>query len=320
MRLIVANNRLRRLDLIIMYETSLDYGLPVFLIARLLGIKLAYLYGDWVDYFGNSDRVRKLTLLKRISEALGLTLLPYMVDVNLVLSKFLRRVLLRRGIKENRIILLQSIVDCDKFYPNAPLHPGLMDLKDGKKLALYLGSFLPHQGIHYLIEAASRLEVTRNDLLFVIVGNHDHEFGRVCRDKIRSLDLDRFVIMFGEVPFDEVPSVLATADILVTPRDDSKEGISAGPMKIAEYLASGTPVVATYVGDITEMAQNGRDVLFCKVRQPESIASAILKLSTDRDLYDTLSCYGRRLAETQYDNSVVCAKIVESVKKLAVRR
>lgn len=320
MRSIAANNRLRKIDLIIMYETSLDYGLPASVVARLLGVRLAYMYGDWVDYFGNSDRVRKLTLLRRISEALGPILLPHVVDVNLVLSNFLRTVLLRRGIKENRIMLLQSIVDCDKFRPDVPRHQGLVDLKNGRKLVLYLGSFLPHQGIHYLIEAATYLKSTGSDLLVVIVGDHDHELGRACRDKIKSSNLECSVIMYGGVSFDEVPSVLATADVLVTPRDDSKEGISAGPMKIAEYLASGTPVVATCVGDIAEMAQDGQEVLFCRARDPKSIADAVLKLSTDRDLYDTLSYHGRRLAEAQYDNGIVCARIAEFVKKLTVGR
>jgi len=92
--------------------------------------------------------------------------------------------------------------------------------------------------------------------------------GRAIWDHIREQQLSYQIILPGS--FDEVSDLLAAADAFVLP--SYQEGMS---LSLLEAMAANVPVVATDIPGNRDLIQEDKGLL-CKVRDPESLATAIL--------------------------------------------
>ncbi len=115
----------------------------------------------------------------------------------------------------------------------------------GRKVLLHVGFSTPRKGLEFLADALSILD--RDDLRLLLVGRWEKGY----RDKVfrRLGPRSPAVVEAGYVPDGEMPLYYSAADLLVLP--SLLEGFG---FPIAESLACGTPVVATRVGSIPEVA------------------------------------------------------------------
>ena len=94
---------------------------------------------------------------------------------------------------------------------------------------------------------------------------------------------------------DDVPSVTAAFDVAVLPSYREALGLV-----ILEAMALARPVVATEVGGIPEMVEDGVTGLLVAPRDPDALADAIVRLLTDHPLADTLGRNGYRLVRDRF--------------------
>ena len=93
----------------------------------------------------------------------------------------------------------------------------------------------------------------------------------------------------------DIPDCIAAMDIVVIP--SLREGL---PLAVAEAMAVGKPIVATAVGGIPEMIENGQTGILVEPRQPEAIARAVLALARDRARAAALGQAARLVAESKF--------------------
>jgi glycosyltransferase involved in cell wall biosynthesis len=94
---------------------------------------------------------------------------------------------------------------------------------------------------------------------------------------------------------DDVPAVTAALDVAVLPSYREAQGLV-----ILEAMALGRPVVASNVGGIPEMIEDGVTGLLVAPRDPEALADAIVRVLTDHPLADTMARAGRVLAHDRF--------------------
>ncbi|NJD27543.1 MAG: glycosyltransferase [Chloroflexi bacterium] len=117
---------------------------------------------------------------------------------------------------------------------------------------------------------------------------------------------------------DDVPAVTAALDVAVLPSYREAQGLS-----ILEAMALARPVVASAVGGIPEMIDDGLTGLLVPPREPAALAGAISRLLTDHPYADTLARAGKdlvherfcvelmvRAVESIYDESVADERLV----------
>jgi glycosyltransferase involved in cell wall biosynthesis len=92
----------------------------------------------------------------------------------------------------------------------------------------------------------------------------------------------------GIVARQEVPGYLAAADVLVSPHADLPDFIGS-PIKIFEYMASGTPIVASHLAQLSEILTDEETALLVAPDDHVALAGALERLMVDSEL-------GRRLA------------------------
>ncbi len=166
---------------------------------------------------------------------------------------------------------------------------------DGEKiLAAYVGSFAIYQGIDLLFKAIPIAVRMQPQLRFVIIGGNATQIAR-RRAQLAEAGCENTVIFTGPVSPDDLPSLLAASDILLSPRIAGENT----PLKILDYLKAGRPIVATDLAANRQIL-NESNTVFVEP-EPKNLAGGILCLANDADKRKQLGKAGRKLIREAYN-------------------
>jgi len=135
-----------------------------------------------------------------------------------------------------------------------------------------------------LLESFAQIKKTLPDTHLIVIGTGD--LFDSLQQKKRFLNLDGSVHFLGSR--DDIPELLQVIDVFVL--SSLWEGL---PLVLLEAMAAGVPVVATKVGGIPEVVEDGEEGLLVPPGDPRSLRLAMTKLLTD-------SVLARRLAENAF--------------------
>jgi glycosyltransferase involved in cell wall biosynthesis len=94
-------------------------------------------------------------------------------------------------------------------------------------------------------------------------------------------------------------AALAAADVAVVPSVVDEAGNVDGlPNSLLEALAAGRPVVATRVGGIPDVVEDGANGILVPGKDPAALATALERLARDPETRARLGAEARRRAES----------------------
>ena len=169
-----------------------------------------------------------------------------------------------------------------------------LDLPADAVLALYVGSFAVYQGIDLLFQSIPAALAADPCLHFAIVGGSPAEIAARRRELAAAGCADR-VRFPGLVPPDDLPHLLAAADILLSPRIAGRNT----PLKLLDYLKAGRAVVAcdNPANRLILDETNARLV----APEPAAFAGGLAALAADAGLRERLGAAGHRLYLDTYN-------------------
>ncbi len=137
------------------------------------------------------------------------------------------------------------------------------------RLVGILGRIFPIKNHRLFLESAAQVAKQEPNVQFVIVGDGilRSEMEKYARD----LGIHQRVVFTGWRR--DLPRIYADLDVLVV--SSNNEGT---PVSAIEAMASGCPVVATRVGGLPDVVQNGETGYLVPAKQPQALAAAILEL------------------------------------------
>lgn len=172
---------------------------------------------------------------------------------------------------------------------------------------LFLGVLYERKGLMHLAEAASILKAKGVEFKVKVVGPvHDHDYSDRVRSYVSANGLDANFDFAGPVSEDEVMERYARCSMLVLPSFEE-----TAPMCISQAQAAGKPVVATNVGGIPEMIEDGATGYTVPFADPEALADRIGRLLADPELSKRMGQSVRQVAEKRYRRSSVIDKTLE---------
>ncbi|HEY0870098.1 MAG TPA: glycosyltransferase [Acidothermaceae bacterium] len=136
---------------------------------------------------------------------------------------------------------------------------------EGKAAVVYTGTLETYQGIDNLLDAVA--VGARNFKLVLIGGSPVQQ--ETLRTRVSTEGLADDVLVVGQLPSEHIPSCLAAADILVSPRATGTNT----PLKIFEYMHSGRPIVATRIPSHTAVLDD--EVSILTGPEPEQLAAGL---------------------------------------------
>ena len=128
---------------------------------------------------------------------------------------------------------------------------------------------------------------------FVIVGGQTEQVEEL-RVLTQKLGISDHVRLVGQRPLEEMPSYMAMADVLLSPRNKGTHT----PLKLYTYLRSGIPILATKILSHTQILTP--EVALLVQPTPDALAAGAVQLLSDREYAHYLGNTARRVAEQQY--------------------
>jgi glycosyltransferase involved in cell wall biosynthesis len=187
------------------------------------------------------------------------------------------------GVRPRAIAIVRNGIDNAAFQPRVP-RPVLRRVVTVANLR--------HEKRHdVLVDAAAQVLRRVPDARFELIGNGPQREALVERARARGV-LHAFTFA-GYC--DDVPGRLAAADIFVLPSDSE-----AFPNALLEAMAAGMPVVASNVGGISELVDDGRTGLLVPPGDPASLAVGLSRLIADPALASRLGVSARSVVDGQY--------------------
>jgi glycosyltransferase involved in cell wall biosynthesis len=183
----------------------------------------------------------------------------YLKNVNYFLapSKFIKDKYVSNNFPENKTIYLRSFIDIDQYSPR--LSPG--------NYILFFGRIHSQKGIMDLIEAASELP----DINLKIVGSgHDQE-------KLKCLIKEKGwsnIEIVGPKYGSDLKEIIGNSAFVVVPSVSYENS----PFSVIESFAMGKPVIASNLGGLPELVEDGKTGILFEAGDIENLRKKIKHL------------------------------------------
>jgi glycosyltransferase involved in cell wall biosynthesis len=190
----------------------------------------------------------------------------------IAVSDDLRDQLIAGGVDADKIQVVPNGVDVERFRPDGPVLP--VELA-GRLVVGFVGSLKPWHGIDVLAEAFARL-ASDPALHLLVVG--DGPMAQRMEDLQRSLP--GRVTLTGSVSPSLVPAYVRAMDVAVAPYP-AVERFYFSPIKVLEYMASGTAVVASRIGQLRQLVRHRETGLLVEPGSVSDLVDAVRLLVRD---------------------------------------
>jgi len=119
----------------------------------------------------------------------------------------------------------------------------------------------------------------------------------------------------GAVRPAEVPALLHECDAAAAPYPAEEEGRDDyfSPLKVYEYMAAGMPIIASSVGQIPSILDDGRTGILVPPSDPGALAGALTRLADDAGRREVLGSRAREEAEKRFSWNGVLSRITAAL-------
>jgi glycosyltransferase involved in cell wall biosynthesis len=204
-------------------------------------------------------------------------------------SQHLAGLVKKAGIDERKITLVPSRCDVSRFSPELRVIRPEWRTRLGvnhSSLILFTGTLWLEKGVLYLTQAIRLLIDRGYDVKLAFVGSGPQE-GEL-RTSISNLGLEDKAMLCGRVPHSEIPFYLAAADVFALPSLD--EGL---PRSVLEAMSMKLPVVASNVGGIPELIEDGKTGILVRPADPNSLAAGVERILANPSFAEMLGNHAR---------------------------
>ena len=212
------------------------------------------------------------------------------------------------GVSAKHIRLIPRSVNMEKF--NLPRHE-----KSGtpRHVISIVGRITPLKGHAYFLKAMARVVRTMPYVRIWVIGEAPAQrqiYKQELELLVQQLGLTDSVEFLGNRK--DVPQLLAQTDVLVL----STVTQEAFGRVILEAQASGVPVVATKVGGVVEIIDDGETGLLVLPRDIDAMAQAVIRLLKDKQLSEHLVTQAKKKISEHYTLEHMASKTLQVYEEL----
>jgi glycosyltransferase involved in cell wall biosynthesis len=265
---------------------------PAAWVARLSGVRKIF-YTDHnshpEDFVAGRERIW-------IRLAAWLVYLP--VSTTVAVSDFARQIIATNGtFPVSRLRMIHNGVDLERSHDVAAgiAFRARHGIPPERILITQVSQMIPDKGIEDVLSAASLALARHSGLHFAFVGDGKH----LARFATRAIELgiSDHVTWTGLSTDPVGEGVFMTTDILVL----ASRWQEAFGLVLAEAMSCGKPVVATRVGGIPEVVDDGKTGFLVSRRDPAALAEKFVLLARDSELRASLGRAGHERVATHFD-------------------
>ena len=232
------------------------------------------------------------------------------------LTEGIRDVLIKRGLPPEQVFLVTNGVDTRKFRP-LPKAQARAELGwDDRFTILYAGNHGLVYGMTTVLDAANLLRDVA-DIRFVLAGDGVKKADLITEAKRRDL---KNITFLDSVPHDQMPLLLAGADLCLIPLRKLPLLKGTLPFKMFEIMACARPFILGVEGIARQLVEQEALAISVKPEDPDELVAAILYLREHSEVAEALGQRGRAFVETRFDREQLTKELDTRITKLLERR
>lgn len=225
----------------------------------------------------NDNFFKLIEILSKITCALSDRIIVY--SENLVKEFKLRKY------RKKILIAPRHFVNLDEFKMTKQLN-------ERENLIGYIGRLTEEKGVLNFVKAIPRILKQRDDLKFLVGG--DGQLRDEIERYLKKENLEDKVKFTGWIRHDDLPKYLNNLKLIVIP-----SYTEAGPLILFEAMACGTPAIATLVGSVPDLIEDGKTGFILKNNSSECIAENVIRVLEHPNL-DEITKNARNIIEEKY--------------------
>lgn len=221
-------------------------------------------------------------------------------------SRYLADAYLRAGFDPRKMHVIWNGIDAEK-YAEVKTEPA-------ERIRItYAGIFKPHKGVEYLIRALAMLKDEPAELHLVGKGDGEPKY----HELIEELGLKDRIVFHGQVDNEEMTGIYRETDIYCLPSVWPENQ----PVTITEAMACGIPVIASRIGGVPELVEDGVTGYLTEPRNAEDLAEKIRMMIADRERMREMGETGRqRMRDNDFHRQAKkLAELYDSVRPAEVK-
>lgn len=267
-------------------------GYAAYKAAKMNSLPIVYeVRAFWEDAAVDQGKMAQGSFRYRVIKYLESRLLTK-VDAITVICEGIKNDIINRGIPAEKIFVVKNGVDTERFIP---LKKDI-DLIDklslkGKTVVGFIGTLFNFEGLDLLVKGMSQFKDHEN-VICLIIGYGQSE--KRIINLINEYNLTKKVIFLGKIPHKVIESYYSIIDIFVYPRISLRITELVTPLKPLEAMAMGKPVIASDVGGLKELINDGVDGILFKSGDHNELVQKIRYLIQNKDFSQKLGKKARQ--------------------------
>ena len=221
------------------------------------------------------------------------------VDRFIAVTEKAKEVLIKEGVKPEKISVVNMGIDLKKFHP----HPFKKQTKDINILCV--ARLVPEKGITDLLEVFLLLKEKNPNIKLTFIGS-----GPLKKELIGYKN-----IFVKSLPYQKINKEYQRADIFCLPSCKTKTWEEQYGLSLIEAMASGLPIVTTDTGAIPEVC--GSCAIYSRQGNIIALKKNLEYLIYNQDIRKSMGKASRALAEKEYDRIKTARRIGEIYRSIA---
>ncbi len=226
-------------------------------------------------------------------------------DAVTAVSEYLKERTVREFDTRKEIEVIPNFVNCEVFKKSFDSEFRARFAAEDEGLMIHISNFRPVKRTGDVIELFTLLRRKKKAKL-LMVGDGPERPNAEWLAEVHGIQND--VLFLGKSS--EMERLLSVSDILVLPSEEESFGLVA-----LEAMASEVPVIATRVGGLGEVVEDGADGFLFDVGDTESMAEAAVSLLADRELRQGMGKSGRDHAQRDFCHEKIIKRYEDLYEK-----
>lgn len=212
-----------------------------------------------------------------------------------------RQALINKGLKQDKVF--SSHIGAYEFFKNK----GNLIQKDSlHKEILFFGRIQEYKGIDTLIRAVPLISKEIPEIRVTIAGEGNFEpYKKLIQNPKHYRIINKFV------PDDIVDELFTECDIVVMPYNDATQ---SGLMSIG--YAYKKPIIASNVGAIPEIVDDGMSGVLIPPKNPQALAEAVIRVLKDKELANRLGEAGHKKLKDELNWDAIAIRTYKKIYNL----
>ncbi|WP_299675086.1 glycosyltransferase family 4 protein [uncultured Tenacibaculum sp.] len=305
--------REKKVDLVVATSTPLTIGFPALVLKKIKRVPYLFEVRDLWPEVPIQMGALKNNLVRNLAIWFEKTIYKNAKHI-IALSPGMEKGVLKYE-KQEKVSMIPNMAKIDAFYPrskNIELVEKLGLKKDSFKL-IHFGALGIANGIDTIIESATLLK-DDDSIEFIFIGGGSTE--EAMKNKCKNNNLNN-VHFLGRYAMQETSEIVNLCDVSLVSFLDLPILYTNSPNKLFDSLSAGKPLIVNSAGWTKDLVEKYKCGYYSNPKEPSELVTIIKELQNEPEKMKLMGENSRKLAENEYDKSILCAKFVNVISKIS---